>query len=172
MEINVIPNIYEAFRTSSQDPVQTIFPTASSPLLNNMSQIAYYLKKQSKLGERLVERAREQRFEELAKQDILFGTTLKTQGKTVVKYKFVVPNQIGFPVIGISSDVRSINSSIAAALGVPNYTSRALNSMREIQANELPIIYTNQDKRTNIITRPDKSGYPVKIFITRFNYKI
>lgn len=168
MQTNIIPNIYEAARSGNiESSVGVIFPTSNT---RTLTQIAYYLKRQAQLGEQVVERAREQRFIELSQQDILFGITLKKRGQTVTRYKFVVPNQIGFPVIGISSDVRSINLPISQALGVGNYTAR--NGMREIQAWEIPLLFSNANKQTNIITRNDRLGFPVKIYITKFEYKI
>lgn len=166
MEINIIPNIYEAFRAPPpQIAVQTIFPSAAT---RTLTQIAYYLKRQQSLGEQVVERAREQRFEALSMTDLTLGKTLRKKGLPSIRYKFVVPNQIGFPIIGISSDIQSVNAPIANALGVPNFNSRAMNAMRQIYAPEVPITYTAQDQRTNIITRPDVNGFPVKIYITKF----
>lgn len=152
--INVIPNIYEAMREKAPEiSVPAIFPSAGTQTL---TQIAYYLKKQSQLGEQIVERAREQQFEKLSKQVPIFGQALK-KNKKQVKYKFVVPNSIGFPVVGISSDINSIQSPIAKALG------RNVNEFIRVDRINAP-----EDEGVHIYERRNSDGFLVKVFVNKY----
>ena len=156
--MSIIPNVYSALQMRELAPMQK-FP---SLFTQRVTQAAYFYKKQSLAGEQVVEQIRDTRFRKLAEATTVYGKTALRNTVKVIKYKVVLPNMLGFPVIFISSTLRDINSPVSTALSVPNFTSRALNAMKEIKATEV------LQEGINVIERPNADGFSTKIYINKY----
>lgn len=146
---DIIPSPFTALRERYAYEHQR-FPTI---LAKKISQIAYDYRKQTSLNEQQLLTEREKVYIELVSKDLIFGK-IKSLGFKSVLYKFALPNSIGLPVVGHSSNIDDMVPPIANILGITQNAAR--NKINGIYITRLGL---------NTVLLKDKNQNAVSIYI-------
>lgn len=156
MNFTVIPSIYEASREKSL-LIREQFPSAFT---QQPTQVSYFFRSQIEMGEQWAEERRHAEFRQLAIDNISAGVKKKNTRLTT-HYKLVMPNQLGFPIVMETWNLKDLNQYIAHYLSLKN-----VKSMKAITDYDLNSFSYNNN--TNVIIRKNDQGFPIKLYITKW----